>query len=592
MRTFRCNPLACLSPLSAIALTFSFAFTLTAPGAALAEFRFEHRDADGGWGVADPPRELITEDEQARIWEEVQSNLRRLEAMGRVPPLKADLLIRFSWPTRFAAGRPEHFDHTVSNYVDHDPTPGTVRDFTCGTRTYDTAAVNGGHKGTDVGIGLRSFYKMDTEQVVVVAAAPGVIVSKDDANPDRSCGDLTTLFANSTLKNNVISIRHSDGSIAIYYHIKTGSATAKSIGDTVAEGEFLASVGSSGFSSAPHLHFEVRNASNAVIDPWAGTCNLTSTVSLWKTQEPYIVKEVLSLMPSSTMPATDNLNTTCTNNVAAREPAAHYLQPDPYAQAGVAHQFSAFLRDREAGDTVVFSLRRPDGTEFSSFSLTATAYSSNSFAFHTRTIPASEPAGKWTFALTYAGKTKTTPFWFKVAAPSSARVYEFHHAGLDHYFRTASAAEAGSLTPASGFLPTGDDYLALDRGVMLSSLAGASPVCRFYGSVDPGPNSHFYTADPGECAGLKQIQAQTPATQPRWNYEETAFAAFLPVDGVCPAEAPFPVYRLYNKHRGETVSGRREDSNHRFTTLSSVYYRMGLTGWAGEGVVMCAGSKP
>lgn len=146
-----------------------------------------------------------------------------------------------------------------------------------------------------------------------------------------------------------------------------------------------------------------------------------------------------------------------------------------------------------------------------------------------------------------------------------------------------------TLTPATGFLPTGDDFIALDRS---GTRQGVSPVCRFYGSINPGPNSHFYTADPDECSALRRIESQTPATVPRWNYEETAFAAFLPVGAVCPPEAPFPVYRLYNKHAGATVGGRREDSNHRFTTLSSVYYKLGLTDWRGEGVVMCAGAKP
>ena len=149
--------------------------------------------------------------------------------------------------------------------------------------------------------------------------------------------------------------------------------------------------------------------------------------------------------------------------------------------------------------------------------------------------------------------------------------------------------EADSLTPAPGFLPTGDDYFALDRSVAAD---GVMPVCRFYGSQNPGPNSHFYTADPAECQALKDIQAATPASEPRWNYEETAFAAHLPIGGVCPPEAPLPIYRLYNRHQGEIVAGIREDSNHRFTTLSSVYYRMAQQGWSGEGVVMCGGSKP
>ena len=294
-------------------------------------------------------------------------------------------------------------------------------------------------------------------------------------------------------------------------------------------------------------------------------------------------------MPSSTLPTNDNIGTTCTNNVAERETAADYVQPDFHAQPGITHHFTAFIRDRAAGDKIVFSLRRPDGSEFSSFTVDVTSYVSSSFLFHSRTIPATEPDGRWNASVTYAGKTKTTPFWFGRTKPVETRVHEFHHAGLDHYFRTANAAEAQGLTPASGFLPTGDVYTGLDRDV---AAAGVSPVCRFYGSVDPGPNSHFYTSDPTECRRVQHLQFETDSSLPRWNFEEMAFAAHRPVNGVCPQEAPFPVYRLYNKHHGETVNGRREDSNHRLTTFSSVYYRMAATGWAGEDVVMCATAKP
>ena len=101
--------------------------------------------------------------------------------------------------------------------------------------------------------------------------------------------------------------------------------------------------------------------------------------------------------------------------------------------------------------------------------------------------------------------------------------------------------------------------------------------------------------DPNGLIGSNPIACPpppSPASSPRWNYEETAFADYLPATGICPSDAPFPVYRLYNQHAGEIINGTRQDSNHRFTTLSSVYNQMGLNGWRGEGVVMCAESKP
>lgn len=562
---------------------------LMAGAEASAQMRPQGTFPNGGWGTIDPPQEHFSEEENKALWDTIQSNIRTLKAQDKLEDAKPDVQVRFAWPTRAAPGRPEFFDHLVSNYIDHEPAANSLRDFNCGTRTYDTTTPGKGHTGTDIGIGTRAFYKQDTEQVIVIAAAAGTIVAKDDTQPDRSCGDLTALFASTTLKNNVISIRHADGSLGMYFHIKTGSATPKKIGDKVAEGEYLAVVGSAGFSTGPHLHFEVHDASNAVIDPWLGSCNPTTPVSLWKSQEPYYMPEIMDLIPTTSLPTSDLTGTACNNNIAVSEPASGYLQPNHYPQADVTHYFVAFLRDMRKGDQIGFTLKRPDGSTYYTTTSTASATFTSVYWYINGAIPASQPSGKWMYEVSYAGKTKSIPFYFNQGVPSPARVYDFYHAGLNHYFRTANAAEAASLTPASGFVATGDDFFALDRAV---ALGGAASVCRFYGSQEPGPNSHFYTADAGECSMLKNIQAATAATSPRWNFEEIAFTAHTPVGGVCPAEAPFPIYRLYNGHAGETVSGKREDSNHRLTSLSSVYNRMLGQGWLGEGVVMCGMSKP
>lgn len=107
-------------------------------------------------------------------------------------------------------------------------------------------------------------------------------------------------------------------------------------------------------------------------------------------------------------------------------------------------------------------------------------------------------------------------------------------------------------------------------------------MCRFYGSQSPGLNSHFYTADSSECTSLQQIQAATPATQKRWNFESLDFLTTKPAREQCPEET-IPVYRAYN--RGNL---RGIDSNHRVTTdLGSIGEVVNL-GWAFEGVVMRA----
>jgi hypothetical protein len=165
--------------------------------------------------------------------------------------------------------------------------------------------------------------------------------------------------------------------------------------------------------------------------------------------------------------------------------------------------------------------------------------------------------------------------------PPTTVVHEFYNAGLDRYFRTANADEAAALrgNPASGEVATGNTFLAYPRTGHPES---ARPVCRFYGSVSPGPNSHFYTADAGECDALKKLAQTTPATEKRWNFEEIAFAINVPAGGSCTADS-VPVYRTYNDG-----FARGRDSNHRFTTDPAIYKDMLAKGWRGENVVMCA----
>jgi Repeat of unknown function (DUF5648) len=167
------------------------------------------------------------------------------------------------------------------------------------------------------------------------------------------------------------------------------------------------------------------------------------------------------------------------------------------------------------------------------------------------------------------------------SAGAFVTVFEFFAPSLNHYFRTANVDEANGLSanPILGWQATGANFKAYTRN---EAADGAKPVCRFYGSVSPGPNSHFYTANAGECNALKSLQATTPASVPRWNYEEIAFAIHEPNAGVCPAVAPNPVYRAYNNRAAQN------DSNHRYTASLATYNQMISQGWAGEGVTMCA----
>jgi serine protease len=109
---------------------------------------------------------------------------------------------------------------------------------------------------------------------------------------------------------------------------------------------------------------------------------------------------------------------------------------------------------------------------------------------------------------------------------------------------------------------------------MDSAPSGAVPVCRFYGTPGVGPNSHFYTIVPAECA---QVQKD-----PGWTLETTqAFYVVPPIGATCPGGTT-PVYRAYNNRAAYN------DSNHRYTADLAEFNNMLSIGWTGEGIAWCA----
>ena len=86
----------------------------------------------------------------------------------------------------------------------------------------------------------------------VVAARTGEVVLVVDGYTRG--GPLESLAG----KANMVIVQHADGTFAIYAHLNEGIAVAK--GARVEAGTPLGLSGNTGFTSAPHLHFEVRTA--------------------------------------------------------------------------------------------------------------------------------------------------------------------------------------------------------------------------------------------------------------------------------------------------------------------------------------------
>ncbi|MBW4648161.1 MAG: peptidoglycan DD-metalloendopeptidase family protein [Kastovskya adunca ATA6-11-RM4] len=85
----------------------------------------------------------------------------------------------------------------------------------------------------------------------IVAAGPGVVV---------------TAGWNSGGYGNLVEIKHPDGSLTLYAH---NSRVMVRRGQEVAQGQQVAAMGSTGYSTGPHLHFEVHPTGRGAVNPMA-----------------------------------------------------------------------------------------------------------------------------------------------------------------------------------------------------------------------------------------------------------------------------------------------------------------------------------
>ncbi|HEY6554774.1 MAG TPA: peptidoglycan DD-metalloendopeptidase family protein [Vicinamibacteria bacterium] len=335
-------------------------------------------------------RTSCLDDEQRRaIQERLLGRIRALEAQGLIEAPAALGAGSLGWPLAKAPGLLDPGYHGVSNFVDLEAAfPNQLRDYQCGARTYDTA---GGynHSGIDYFTWPFAWLKMDQSLVQIVAAAPGVILDKADGNADRSC---TTSGGDW----NAVYVRHADGSVIWYGHMKRGSLTAKPVGSSVAAGEYLGLVGSSGNATGPHLHFEVHDAGGRVLEPHSGPCQ--GAPSLWQAERPYYDSAINALLTHSSPPVFP----TC--------PAAETPNTLDVFAPGARAYFAAYYRDQRLGQVTEFTLRRPDRSVFTTWtSSSGVPHYAASYWYWWFDLPTA-PLGTWTFEARYEGVTTTRRF--------------------------------------------------------------------------------------------------------------------------------------------------------------------------------------
>ncbi|WP_291478332.1 M23 family metallopeptidase [Corynebacterium sp.] len=95
------------------------------------------------------------------------------------------------------------------------------------------------HKGIDIANAMGT---------PIVAAMAGTVI---DAGPASGFG-------------NWVRIKHDDGTITVYGHMATIDVT---VGQQVQAGQKIAGIGNEGFSTGPHVHFEVYPTEGNAVDP-------------------------------------------------------------------------------------------------------------------------------------------------------------------------------------------------------------------------------------------------------------------------------------------------------------------------------------
>lgn len=96
----------------------------------------------------------------------------------------------------------------------------------------------------------------------VLHATNGIDVANTIGTPIRASAEGTVILSQDGWNGgygSYIKVRHPNGVITLYAHLNRRHVQ---VGDTVTKGQHIGNMGSTGRSTGPHLHFEVRGAAN------------------------------------------------------------------------------------------------------------------------------------------------------------------------------------------------------------------------------------------------------------------------------------------------------------------------------------------
>lgn len=434
-------------------------------------------------------------DENMRpLYEKVKANILQLKNSGKIKYPRSDTTataavllstpttIRFAWPLKPKNSVKYTYYH-IGNFVDLDTSvtivngdtisTGLVKDYMGGNRTYD------GHGGWDIGVGPHYWEEKKQGTVHAIAAAPGMIVEKHDGEFDGNCS--WDNWQGTTNRGNHIVLLHEDGSTVTYYmHLKQGSLTTKDSGDYVVTGEYLGAVASSGFSTGPHLHFQINVGwthpmlgKGKRVEPSAGPSNYTTDQSLWLNQKPYDEPAIYgseSHAASSEFDYPDEYASGCDSTINLSTIKNSFTANSQWIS------FRSYLRDWVSGSAISLWVEKPGGSIQQLWTISNPNNYRFSWVRKNVLLPSFPDVGTWSYNVAF--NNKTFAHYFSVGCTPIYTLNVVHNNSQGYiagnYISSTSVIGSGSNNNV--------EYRA-DNHVILSPGFTATAGCTFFATT-------------------------------------------------------------------------------------------------------------
>ena len=334
----------------------------------------------------DVTEQCLTYTERQFIFKEIEENIQLLNIDLKSDHRKKSLA--FDWPLQKDTSLAFNNYFGISNYVDQDTAINSILDYNCLSRSYD------GHKGTDIFTWPFPWYMYNNGYVNVIASEDGIIINKHDGYDDDHCAN--------TMGGtwNAVYVQHYDGSVAWYGHLEKNTLTSKQIGQSVVKGEYLGKVASSGYSTGPHLHFEIYDSMWNLIDPFQGTCNILNQNSWWLNQRAYRVPTLNALLTHSAKPVHGCPGINEEPNISSN------------FNIGDTIFLAAYFSDRQSGDSAVYRVFDANNNLWQTWNQVTSTTFNASWYYWKRLLPQNGPFGYWRFEIEFQNQIFSHEFLY------------------------------------------------------------------------------------------------------------------------------------------------------------------------------------